>query len=554
LVRHSRLASVVTVAAVLLVSANAVAAEHPDARNTGVEANVFRLDPSGQGILSAAVADPLPDLAFRLSATGHYLSRPLVVRPYDRSRDERALLDERLQVDISAAIGFMGIFEAGVVVPTVAHQDAQYPGFGLGNVASAGVGNVDIYGKATLLSSRSYPIGLGLLVPVTLPTASADAYLGSTGVAVHPMLVASGEVGPVLLAANLGARFQQETTLFEATEGHKMTAQIGAMWRAQTWSAGIEFLGATSLEAPMDNPYESRGEVVLGGRYDITERIELMAGVGRGVIRGIGAPALRSFLNIAYHQGDSEDPCVDPPSGSYETLSVAACPELDFDADGLANAVDQCPRDPEDSDGFQDDDGCPDLDNDQDGLADTDDTCPNAAEDIDSFEDSDGCPELDNDQDGLADNDDGCPDEPETFNSYQDDDGCPDQRDKPRVTVKQKSIDISTKIYFETDRAVLKSSSFSLLDEIGRTIKAHPELELVEIQGFADARGPSEYNFYLSWERAKVVRHYLVEKAGIDPDRLQAAGFGNFTASKGMSEGDWAKERRVQFEIIERAD
>jgi MYXO-CTERM domain-containing protein len=537
----------------MLLAPTVTAAEHPDARNTAFEANAFRLDPSGRGLLSTATSDPLPHLAFRLSATGQYLSKPLVVRPVDTSRADRTLLDDRLQVDIGGALGIWGRFEAGFVVPTVAHQDAQYPGFGLGNVASEGLGNIELYAKAMLLSDKRFPVGLSLLVPVTLPTATAEAYLGAAGTSIHPKLVVSSELGPIVAAANLGARFQPETTLFEATEGHKMTAQVGAMWRADSWSLGVEFLGATSLDAPLANPYESRGELVLGGRYDITERVELLAGVGRGVIRGIGAPALRSFINLAYHQGDSGDPCIDPPTGTFASVSPQRCPGYDFDADGIENAADQCPRDPEDKDGFEDDDGCPDLDNDDDSIADTADACPNAAEDDDGFEDDDGCPDHDNDQDGIADTDDGCPDEPETFNSYQDDDGCPDQPEKSRVTVKQKSIDIATKIYFETDRAVLKKSSFSLLDELGSTINEHPELSLVEIQGFADMRGPSEYNFYLSWERAKVVRHYLVNEAGVDPDRLRAAGFGNFTASKDADEDDRAKERRVQFEIIERS-
>jgi hypothetical protein len=47
----------------------------------------------------------------------------------------------------------------------------------------------------------------------------------------------------------------------------------------------------------------------------------------------------------------------------------------DHDADGIPNASDSCPTQPEDQDGFQDEDGCPD-DNDGDGISDNADACP----------------------------------------------------------------------------------------------------------------------------------------------------------------------------------
>ena len=106
----------------------------------------------------------------------------------------------------------------------------------------------------------------------------------------------------------------------------------------------------------------------------------------------------------------------------------------------------QVPDEPEDKDGFEDEDGCPDLDNDKDGIPDTDgqvperargqgrvrgrrrlprsrtttptasptptDKCPNEPEDKDGFEDEDGCPDPDNDKDGVLDAADKCPNEP----------------------------------------------------------------------------------------------------------------------------------------------
>ncbi len=106
-------------------------------------------------------------------------------------------------------------------------------------------------------------------------------------------------------------------------------------------------------------------------------------------------------------------------------LSNQGCPEeapKDADNDGIMDPEDQCRDQPEDKDGFQDEDGCPDFDNDADGIIDTADKCPNAPGPIERF----GCPFRDNDGDGVEDAQDKCPDEPEDKDDFQDEDGCPD--------------------------------------------------------------------------------------------------------------------------------
>ncbi|HEX9640963.1 MAG TPA: hypothetical protein VGB13_06595, partial [Candidatus Krumholzibacteria bacterium] len=98
----------------------------------------------------------------------------------------------------------------------------------------------------------------------------------------------------------------------------------------------------------------------------------------------------------------------------------------DDDQDGIPDSRDGCPKEAEDFDGFEDQDGCPDLDNDQDGVPDAKDLAPDLAEDKDGFEDEDGRPDMDNDADGITDDKDECPNEPEDFDGDRDLDGCPD--------------------------------------------------------------------------------------------------------------------------------
>jgi hypothetical protein len=139
-------------------------------------------------------------------------------------------------------------------------------------------------------------------------------------------------------------------------------------------------------------------------------------------------------INVLRLQTDLRIPLLNSVdlAGSQFGLQISYFPQTidrraDRDGDGIVDLEDQCTLEPEDFDGFDDQDGCPDLDNDQDNIPDDQDQCPLFAEDLDDFEDVDGCPDLDNDQDNIVDTIDRCPNEPETVNSYQDRDGCPDQ-------------------------------------------------------------------------------------------------------------------------------
>jgi len=123
---------------------------------------------------------------------------------------------------------------------------------------------------------------------------------------------------------------------------------------------------------------------------------------------------------------DKEDDCPYEPEDKDGFEDEDGCPDPDNDQDGILDVDDECPDDPEDKDGFEDEDGCPDEDNDQDGILDVDDKCPNDPEDKDNFEDEDGCPDYDNDQDGIPDSTDKCPIVPEDIDNFEDEDGCPD--------------------------------------------------------------------------------------------------------------------------------
>jgi len=80
-------------------------------------------------------------------------------------------------------------------------------------------------------------------------------------------------------------------------------------------------------------------------------------------------------------------------------------------------------------------------------------------------------------------------------------------------------------IKFDFDKAVVKPKYHDELGKFAEVLKNHPEINLV-IEGHTDSVGKDDYNLKLSQKRADAVRTYIIEKFGIDANRLTAKGYG----------------------------
>ncbi|MCS6915327.1 MAG: OmpA family protein [Myxococcota bacterium] len=121
----------------------------------------------------------------------------------------------------------------------------------------------------------------------------------------------------------------------------------------------------------------------------------------------------------------------------------------------------------------------------------------------------------------------------------------------PRVEITPTNLVLNQAIFFEFDKDRILPVSFPILDEVARTMKEHPEIARVRIEGHTDNIGTPAYNFALSQRRAQAVRQYLLRR-GVPESRLVAVGFGaQQPVADNDSEEGRAQNRRVTF-IIER--
>ena len=258
-----------------------------------------------------------------------------------------------------------------------------------------------------------------------------------------------------------------------------------------------------------------------------------------------GAPSCRQGGML-----DANDGCPAQPEDTDGFEDEDGCPDPDNDGDGVLDRDDKCPAENEDMDGFKDEDGCPDLYNDGDGISGGDDKCPFEDEDVDGFEDTDGCPDPDNDGDRIPDSADKCPDEKETLNGVDDDDGCPDEG-SVLVELKESIIDLKHKIRFRggSDQIVGKMS-IRMLEIVVSVLKTDSSLKL-RIEDHTDSKGSREKKLELSKQRTEAVKRYMVER-GIDSARLESVGYGqDKPVGDTKTKKGRAASKRVELHIVE---
>jgi outer membrane protein OmpA-like peptidoglycan-associated protein len=106
-------------------------------------------------------------------------------------------------------------------------------------------------------------------------------------------------------------------------------------------------------------------------------------------------------------------------------------------------------------------------------------------------------------------------------------------------------------VLFAYDSDVLEAQGVAMLHEVALELQRRPQLRLLEIRGYADARGSQPYNLALSDRRAHAVLEWLVAH-GIDRARLTIAAQGSADlVENGAEEAAHEQNRRVVFRVLQ---
>ena len=262
--------------------------------------------------------------------------------------------------------------------------------------------------------------------------------------------------------------------------------------------------------------------------------VQFQGGPAFGLVPGYGTPTLRLYAGFRWFPTNH-----------------------DRDGDGIPDAEDKCPDEPETYNGRRDDDGCPE-DSARPGLvrvtivdAETGKPIRRSRARVDENRaeptDDPGVHEVQVDPGkhvlwararGYV---------PQRIDIRVPPNGTVERTvalERSRVVVTEDRIEFSGTVYFAFDSARLEPESHDLLDEIALVINEHRSLRLIRVEGHTDKHGTDEYNQRLSEARAQSVLDYLVTK-DVEPERLESRGYGE---TRHISKLDH-ENRRVEFVI-----
>ena len=119
------------------------------------------------------------------------------------------------------------------------------------------------------------------------------------------------------------------------------------------------------------------------------------------------------------------------------------------------------------------------------------------------------------------------------------------------------TVNILDRVMFDSGEAILKPAGESVMRKVAAILAGHPQLK-IHVIGHTDnvpirpeARNRFASNWELSTARALAAVHFLTEKAGVDPRRVGAVGYGEYRplADNATAEGR-ARNRRIAITIL----
>ncbi len=567
---------------------------------------VNRFDPSERGS-DFFVLDSLDLRGHARPAAGAVVEwgyRPLVL--YAPGGAVRAsVVRNQVVVHPGASMVFWDRLRLGLDVPVQVFADGH--GGSLNGVRYDGaasdpaLGDLRLSADVRVLGQYREAAQVAIGAQLWAPTGAKTAYAGDGSARFMPRVLFAGGAGSLQYAAKVGFTYRARDDAFGGSSlGSEVVFGAGGGIRAADDKLlfSVELLGNTTV----DDPFKTRStplEGTFGIHYLLPGDLRAGAGIGSGLARGYGTPAVRGLLGFEYAPQlklaaarrpdrdkdgvpDDVDACPETAGEKTSDPHSNGCPrKTDRDKDGITDDEDACPNAPGEASDDARTNGCP-VDSDGDGIIDSVDACPRVAGVEQSNPKKTGCP-PDSDDDGILDEDDACPDVPglksdnpklngcpmETDRDkdgiLNDVDACPDEPGKadpdpkrngcPKAFVRNGQIKILDQVKFKTGSAAIEPGrdSEEVLEAVLKVLQEHREIGQIRVEGHTDNKGNPKANKKLSAERAAAVVRWLFAH-GVGAARVTSAGFGSEKPLDTNATDEGRKgNRRVEFHIVEAA-
>lgn len=486
-----------------------------------------RFDPSERGS-QWFVLDSLDlrgHLRPALGVVGSWSKDAIVAYDLDGNKIS-SLVGEQLFVHPGASLVLWDRVRAGLDLPVAAYQSGTPITIGTKTYMPPGsaLGDLRLAADVRLFGRHGGALTGALGAALYLPTGSRADYTSDGYVRPMPRFTLAGDLGRLTYSGRIAFQYRALTEEFERNPlGSEVlfAGAAGVRVADDKLVIGPEVFGSSIVDSR--SFFKRRGtpvEAVLGAHARLGS-FRVGVGGGTGLSRGWGTPSLRSFLSIEWA----------PVAMAPRAVTAPPLPPPQAPPPPPPPPTPPPPPPP------------PAPDRDGDGVDDANDACPDVAGVKTDDPMTNGCP-PDRDGDGVDDAEDACPDAPGPADPDPKRNGCPLAR------IEGGEIKIAEQVRFKVGSAEILRESDPVLLAVAATLKAHPEITKVRVEGHTDNKGRDDLNAKLSRERALAVVKWLTT-FGIDKSRLEAVGFGaKRPLDSNATDAGRQNNRRVELHIV----